>query len=164
MENKRGQELSITALLLIVLGIVVVVVIILGFYKGWDSIFGKFDFFPSQEGSLAKACEQYADNSIELKTDYCTYRNVGSNKYLNCLGVTLDPKFVKSDWCTSKSYENSTCTSLLLKEFSPSKDTLTPEKCKKSVEKITINGASAYNVCADYCSESNLKALYPSVK
>lgn len=38
MENKRGQGLSTTAIILIVLGVVVLVVLILGFTIGWSKL------------------------------------------------------------------------------------------------------------------------------
>lgn len=36
--DKRGQELSTNAIVLIVLGIIVLVILIIGFYAGWDKI------------------------------------------------------------------------------------------------------------------------------
>jgi hypothetical protein len=38
MENKKAQELSITTIILIILGLVVLVVLILGFTVGWGNI------------------------------------------------------------------------------------------------------------------------------
>lgn len=37
-KNRRGQELSTTAIILIILGVVVLVILILGFALGWDKI------------------------------------------------------------------------------------------------------------------------------
>jgi hypothetical protein len=38
MQNKRGQDISITTIILVVLGIAVLVLLILGFTKGWNNI------------------------------------------------------------------------------------------------------------------------------
>ena len=46
--NKRGQDLTIGTLVLIVLGVVVLVLLIVGFTKGWGFIFDKFDSAPGK--------------------------------------------------------------------------------------------------------------------
>lgn len=38
MQNKRGQELSTSAIILIILGVIVLVVLIIGFVFGWQKI------------------------------------------------------------------------------------------------------------------------------
>jgi len=38
MQNKRGQELSTTAIILIILGVLVLVILIVGFALGWNRI------------------------------------------------------------------------------------------------------------------------------
>jgi hypothetical protein len=38
MQNKRGQELSTTAIILIILGVLVLVILIVGFSLGWNRI------------------------------------------------------------------------------------------------------------------------------
>ena len=38
MQNKRGQELSTNAIIMIVLGVVVLVVLVVGFFLGWGKI------------------------------------------------------------------------------------------------------------------------------
>ena len=38
MMNKKGQEMSVTAIILIILGLIVLVVLILGFTVGWSQI------------------------------------------------------------------------------------------------------------------------------
>jgi len=38
MQNKRGQQLSTNAIILIILGVVVLVVLIIGFTMGWGTI------------------------------------------------------------------------------------------------------------------------------
>ena len=43
--NKRGQDLSIGTLILIVLGIIVLVLLILGFSMGWSNLWQKINIF-----------------------------------------------------------------------------------------------------------------------
>ena len=38
MESKKAQNLSITTIILIILGVVVLVVLIIGFTQGWGSV------------------------------------------------------------------------------------------------------------------------------
>jgi len=38
MQNKRGQEMSTSTIILLILGIVILVVLIFGFTKGWDKL------------------------------------------------------------------------------------------------------------------------------
>lgn len=57
--NKRGQDLSIGTLILIVLGIVVLVLLILGFSLGWSNLWEKIDIFggTSSVGDIVIACK-----------------------------------------------------------------------------------------------------------
>lgn len=56
--NRKGQDLSIGTLILIVLGIVVLVLLILGFSLGWDDLWEKINIFGggSSIGDVASAC------------------------------------------------------------------------------------------------------------
>ena len=62
--NKKAQEMNITTLILLVLGVVVLIVLVLGFTKGWDSYEGIF-----KKRNLTEVCEvgigEYA-GSIKL--------------------------------------------------------------------------------------------------
>lgn len=85
--NKRAQDLSITTLILIALGIIVLVIIILGFTKGWNFVFGKFDLVPGQDlQTVVSACG--IAGQAGLSADYCnTFREIeigGEKKYVNC--------------------------------------------------------------------------------
>ena len=80
--NKKGQGLTIGTVILIILGITVLVFLIIGFSQGWDLFFGKFELTPSALESTAQACQGYALAS--LKFDYCEFRKVGGDEYVNC--------------------------------------------------------------------------------
>ena len=84
-DNKRGQEMSITTLMLIVLGVIVVVVVIMAVSGVFGPIFSGLKLAPSGLGTLVKACDGYVQ--IDSKTDYCTFRDVtidGKTEYLSC--------------------------------------------------------------------------------
>ncbi len=55
MESKKAQNLSITTIILIILGVVVLFVIIIGFTKGWGSVKG---FFNGGESDFQKVTSQ----------------------------------------------------------------------------------------------------------
>jgi len=56
--NKKGQDLSIGTLILIVLGIVVLVLLILGFTMGWNNLWDRINIFGGGAtiGNVATAC------------------------------------------------------------------------------------------------------------
>ena len=86
--NSKGQEgVSLTTLLLIILGGVVIIVLIIGFTKGFDFIFGKFDILPGQNlQAVSESCA--ASAKLDLKVDYCTqFKKIkidGKDEYINC--------------------------------------------------------------------------------
>ena len=68
--NKRGQDLSITTLVLIVLGVIVLVVVAIGVTQGFDSVFGWLPgFIPQDLEKTTQACNIYAQQ--DLTTSYC---------------------------------------------------------------------------------------------
>jgi hypothetical protein len=77
----RKGDVTITTIILIVLGLFVLVMMILGFTKGWDFIFKPFSNAPSELQTLAKACEVYAQGSLSI--DFCQYRLIGK-ELVNC--------------------------------------------------------------------------------
>ncbi len=82
--NKKG-DVTISTVILIVLGLAVLVMLIVGFTKGWSFFFDLFDSGPSQLQQIAKACVGYAQGSLTI--DFCKYRLVkidGNNVLLNC--------------------------------------------------------------------------------
>jgi len=55
MDNKRGQEMSTTAIILIILGVIVLVVLILGFTIGWNKLFPWLS--SNNVGSIVSSCD-----------------------------------------------------------------------------------------------------------
>ena len=67
IENKRGQELSTNAIIMIIIGIIVLVVLVLGFTIGWDRL---LPFISS--------------NNIENVKTFCSTACVTGNQYDYC--------------------------------------------------------------------------------
>ena len=86
--NKKGQDLSIGTLILIVLGIVVLVLLILGFSLGWENLWEKINIFGggSSIGEVVTRCN--LDVNTQNTYDYCQdFKKVkieGKTEYLNC--------------------------------------------------------------------------------
>ncbi|MEK6846768.1 MAG: hypothetical protein AABY16_01230, partial [Nanoarchaeota archaeon] len=62
LRNRKG-DVTITTVILIVLGLAVLVMLVIGFTKGWDFFFGIFDSGPSDLQTVAKACIGYVEAS-----------------------------------------------------------------------------------------------------
>ncbi len=88
MKNKRGQDLSIGTLILIVLGVIVLVLLILGFSIGWSNLWEKINIFgaSSSLGDVVTACNLAVNSQNTF--DYCqNFRQVrvdGKTQYVNC--------------------------------------------------------------------------------
>jgi len=66
--NKRGQGLSVNAMILIILGVVVLVVLILGFTIGWSKI---IPFLPSNNvDTIVKMCGNSCSTNSQY--DFCS--------------------------------------------------------------------------------------------
>ena len=86
MVNKRGQDLPIGALILIVLGVIVLLLLVLGFTTGFDFIFDKFKVAPGQDlEAVAQSCNFAAQGNLRI--DFCDFKEVtyqGVKQYVNC--------------------------------------------------------------------------------
>ncbi len=84
LKNKKG-DVTISTIILIVLGLAVLVLVIIGFTKGWGFLFGIFDVTPSNLQQLSLACEGAASVGYN---DFCRYRLMdisGKDELVNCL-------------------------------------------------------------------------------
>ncbi len=82
--NRKG-DVTVTTVILIILGLVVLVMLIVGFTKGTGFFFNLFDSAPSEVQALSKFCEGYIQASLSI--DYCTYRLLdisGEDELVNC--------------------------------------------------------------------------------
>src|SRR3989344_1120590 len=88
---KKKGDVTITTVILIVLGLAVLVMMIIGFTKGWDVIFGQLGNAPSELQTYAKACALYAQGGLGI--DFCNYKNMeidGKDQIVNC----MDPRIL----------------------------------------------------------------------
>jgi hypothetical protein len=94
-KNKRGQDLSIGTLILIVLGIIVLVLLILGFTMGWGNLWAKINIFGSYatKSDVINACKLAASSQ-----DTYTFCDKGFSYKEEVGGQTTTVKDVK---CTS---------------------------------------------------------------
>jgi len=108
--NKKGQEMTIGTLLLIVLGVVVVVVLIIGFTLGTDFFFDAIKRGPSDIQLTAGACEVFAQGGLKL--DFCTeFKEVtilGNDQYVNCQFQQIDSVLDTKIACSGSSTVEST--------------------------------------------------------
>ena len=97
MFNKRGQGLSVNAIIMIVLGVVVLAVLILGFTMGWKNIapwLGGGD----NVKTIVDACS--VAGNTQSKYDFCTVKRElktedGTFKDVNCFALAGIKEFSK---------------------------------------------------------------------
>jgi len=97
LRNRKG-DVTITTVILIVLGLVVLVMLILGFTKGTGFFFDLFDKGPSDLQAIAKACVGYVEASLGI--DYCKYRelkNNGQDELVNCNDARIEAALTVDD-------------------------------------------------------------------
>lgn len=86
MKSKRGQDLTIGTLVLIALGVVVLVLLVLGFWKGWDFVFGFLDLAGDTDlDVVAKKCATFVPAGFT--SSYCSFVKVtyqGQTEYISC--------------------------------------------------------------------------------
>jgi len=122
MQNKRGQELSIGTLVLIVLGIIILVLLILGFSMGWSNLWEKINIFGGGTTleAVAERCKLVQSNS---NVGYCqTFMEVtdgGVKKYINCDYRKIKQGIDNPVICSTDAVKDE-CKDLLLGKFSKS--------------------------------------------
>ena len=102
--NKKGQEMSVTTLILIVLGVVLLVMLILGFSMGWQNLWGKINIFGggSTVESVLESCKLATET--ESVFTYCNeFKKVTIDKktqYVNCEAFQIINQLDKRLKCT----------------------------------------------------------------
>lgn len=75
MENRRGQGLSITTIVIIILAIVVLVFLVYGFSVGWNNLFDRVENIgggAENVASIVQACSLACSTNSQF--DYCSVR------------------------------------------------------------------------------------------
>jgi len=110
IKNKKGQDLSIGTLILIVLGIVVLVLLILGFSIGWQNLWEKINIFGggSSIGDVAIACGLSAtqDNQYGYCQDFKKVKVAGKTEYLTCEDGRIQPTLDNTIRCNPQLVQN----------------------------------------------------------
>ncbi|MFH0711605.1 MAG: hypothetical protein V1889_00600 [archaeon] len=71
MENKRGQQMTLSTIIAIVLGIVVLIFLIYGFSTGWSNLWSKVTGSVSGSNVEDKIKDCETDCSLGERTSYC---------------------------------------------------------------------------------------------
>ena len=154
MFNKKGQELSITTLILIIIGVVVLVLVILGFTAGFGNLRDRLDIFVGGTtiDSVIGSCE--ISSATNAKFSYCAdFKKVrigSSTEYISCEDTRvsgIDAPLDCSDSST-KTNINNACNDLA-------------KSLKATVENpLKINGESITGEAA--CNDPNSKFAPPT--
>ena len=102
MENKRGMELAISTIILLVIGVILLVGLIAILFMGWDDF--KTSIGAALGSDMAKAqraCRIQCD--LDNTVDYCSKVTVGTNTYDNCNDPAIKPKDCSIECKTSGS-------------------------------------------------------------
>jgi len=115
MFSKRGQELSIGTLILIIIGVIVLVLLVLGFSMGWGDLFSKVGIFQGSDmSSMITACG-VAVSSQSLES------------YCECKMVKLDDKTKVKINCADKRVTALAGTNVLTPSCSPAQNSKCPQ-------------------------------------
>ena len=89
--NKKGAEMTISTLVIIVLGLIVLVVIALGFGMGWSSLWGKLSgyFSTVNVDSIKSSCE-YSCNTQASFSYCCEVKELRYEKGVDPILITCD--------------------------------------------------------------------------
>ncbi len=116
MVNKKGQDLSIGTLILIVLGIVVLVLLILGFSLGWSNLWEKINIFQggSSIESVIQSCNIAASSNSQFTycQDFKKVKINGETAYVSCEYGAIQSSLTTKLDCGSEDYEQDYCNTL----------------------------------------------------
>lgn len=117
--NKKGQEMSISTLVIIILAIVVLVLVVLGFTMGWSNLWGKINILGGGGGveTVIQACKLAvtSDSTFSYCNEFKKVTIDGQTQYINCEApqvIGLDKKLscnlarVVSDECALLKSQN----------------------------------------------------------
>ncbi len=115
--NKRGQELSIGTLVLIVLGVIVLVLLVLGFSMGWQNLFSKIGIYQGSDlSSMVAACKVAV--ASQSTVSYCEFKSVrlsDGKKEINCEYNDVE-KELGADKLSSRCSTDNYCTEVEIKD------------------------------------------------
>jgi hypothetical protein len=145
--NKKAQDLSISTIILIILGVVVLVVLILGFTQGWNTVKvwftgGGTSEFQQISSQCSVAC------AANDQTSWCTERTITINDTAS--------ETATCEWFSAKYSAIDECSAMIT--------------CGKSVEPLPSCGSEKYpgEVCnlkaAKKCSGEQYSEVFEETK
>ncbi len=147
MVNKKGQEMSVATLVLIVIGIVILVLLILGFSMGWQNLWNKINVLGggSDVSTVVKACDLAATSGD--KNAYCIefkLVKIGDEKvYVNCQSNQVDTSLTNRLTCdkTLEANVNNFCNS-------------TADNARETTKVVASSGVGSgtYKKCSEICA------------
>lgn len=78
LKNKRAAEMAVGTIVILVLAILVLVVVALGFWKGWDYVFGSIGLLPNDLNKAIAACKSYSTSDV-LSSSFCEKKELTIN-------------------------------------------------------------------------------------
>lgn len=94
MANKKGQEMSVSTLVLIVIAVILLVLLVLGFSMGWQNLWNKINIFGggSDVSAVIQACNLAASGGDKYAfcNDFKLIKISGQNVYVNCQSNQVD--------------------------------------------------------------------------
>jgi len=103
--NKRGQGLSTSTIVLLILGLIILVILILGFTMGWNRL---FPFLSSNNvQNIVNACETAC--SVQGTYDFCTFERELNDGEIPKFKTTCNELSTKTEYAK---YGVKVCTSI----------------------------------------------------
>ncbi len=96
-KSRKGQELSINTIILIILGVIVLVILALGFFLGWDKLKGIFTS-DNNVDQISQACLTAC--TTQSNYDFCTRQRevkIGKESFVDTCKAFADPKGTYKD-------------------------------------------------------------------
>jgi len=162
MKSRKGAEMTIGTIVIIVLALIVLVVLIVGFTTGWGNLWGRItDFFSGSNNvdSIVSACNVAC--STNAKYDYCerirTLKyEVGDEKKkaeVTCLslqsskGLDKDGKLTSISGATVSACQSISCTAC---QYECNKVGTDIGDCNEGID-LTKSVATGKVCCKDKC-------------
>lgn len=114
--DRKGQDLSIGTLILIVLGIIVLVLLILGFSLGWSNLWSRINIFGggASINDVVAACNLAvtSNNVYGYCEDFKKIKSGSEVEYVNCLDERVDSSLQTKITNCPDNYKDKTISSI----------------------------------------------------
>ncbi len=129
--NKKGAETSPLSVIIAIIILAVVAITVLYFFTGgFGQLTSKFELLPSDVEALAQACGGYASAGFVI--DYCAFRDVTDDNYINC-------KYIYDNY-KDYEFENINDCDTEIPLASPEADFCNKNVKANKIDKVFVNG------------------------